>query len=185
MTAQTEIFSMKSPGKFFAATALVLSLGLAAPVMAQDAGPDQGPPPPHRLSPEVMQRLMDGRVAFIETALRLSPEQQKLWEPVAQILRERPARPDRPDRRGSEPPVLSDMLMQRSQMMEARAEQQEKLAAALKPLEASLSDEQKQALAVAFFAGMDRDGPHRDGPRHGHMPPPPPPASPDDDSNRG
>jgi protein CpxP len=156
--------------KFIALSALAFGLTIATPVLAQQ--PDRHGPPP----PAVMERLKDGRIAFIEASLKLTPEQKPLWQPVADLLRsqEPPPRPHRPEK--GERPDLSDILKQHGERMEDRASRTLKLAEALKPLEAKLSDEQKQTLTMAFFASaprMPHGGPHG-GPGH------PPPAPGDD-----
>jgi hypothetical protein len=110
---------------------------------------------PDRPSPAVMQHLVDGRIAFIETALNLSGDQQKLWQPVADLLRQDGARHEHGDRKpGDHQASLSDMLSQHAQSMTKRAAFDQQLASALKSLEASLTPEQQQTLKIAFFQSM-------------------------------
>lgn len=105
-------------------------------------------------SAAVMQHLADGRVAFIETALNLSSDQQKAWAPVADLLRQQP-RPDFDAHKpGDHPASLSDMLSHQADAMNSRATYEQKLATALKSLEATLSAEQKETLKIAFFTSL-------------------------------
>lgn len=124
---------------------------------------------PSRPSPEVMQHLADGRVAFIEAALALNSDQQKLWQPVAELLRQQGDK----HAQGDHPPfdrqaTLSDMLSRHATEMGTRADSDQKLATALKSLEASLTAEQKETLKVAFFVTMPHPfGSHHMGRGHG------------------
>jgi LTXXQ motif family protein len=73
------------------AAALMAATIPATIVLAQQAGGDQpatektetrrGP------SPETLARLEDGRIAFAKAALKLSPDQEKLWAPVEANIR--------------------------------------------------------------------------------------------------
>src|SRR4029078_12430460 len=38
-------------------------------------------------APETIARLQDGRIAMAKTALKLSPDQEKLWAPVEEKIR--------------------------------------------------------------------------------------------------
>ncbi|SNB78360.1 LTXXQ motif family protein [Arboricoccus pini] len=158
---------MKISTKLLAVPALALALGGATlPALAQEA---PGAPPMHGPSPAVMEHLREGRIAFIEKSLALTPEQQPYWQKVADLLRSEPMRPERPAFKNGEHPELSTMLADRSQHMAARAAAQAKLAEALKPLEASLSPEQKDTLRAAFFVSSP-GGEHGPGPGPGPMP---------------
>ncbi|HVJ35069.1 MAG TPA: Spy/CpxP family protein refolding chaperone [Terriglobia bacterium] len=159
-------------------TLLLLSaLTLTGPALAfADNAPATSPAGDHRHpSPVVMQHLADGRVAYIETALNLSGDQRKLWQPVADLLRQ-PAvgHPMAGYQPGERPSSLSDVLNHHAQAMASRAAYDEKLATALKSLEASLSPEQKETLKIAFFTSLPRPlherpgfgggmGPHHEG----------------------
>src|SRR5262245_38200945 len=73
------------------AAALMAATIHATIVLAQQAPGDQptaeksetrrGP------SPETIARLEDGRIAFAKAALKLTPEQEKLWAPVEEKIR--------------------------------------------------------------------------------------------------
>lgn len=117
-------------------------------------------------SPETMARLQDGRIAMAKGALKLTPEQEKLWAPVEEKIRadyadmrkrreewrakrkerreawknkdrERPALPERVEKR-------SERMAERATRMSARATKTKEFAEVLKPFYASLSDEQKE-----------------------------------------
>jgi hypothetical protein len=131
-----------------------LTLGTSAVAIADNVTPS-GADRPDRPSAAVMQHLADGRVAYIEAALKLNSDQQKAWQPVAELLRQRPPRPAFGDHQpGDHAASLSDMLTRRAQTMSSRADYEQKLATALKSLEATLSPEQKETLKIAFFSSM-------------------------------
>jgi hypothetical protein len=138
---------------FLLLSALTISAPVAALADSQTAAAPTGDQP-GRPSAAVMQHLADGRVAFIEAALNLTSEQQKAWSPVADLLRQ----PPRPNFEGHKPgehaASLSDMLTRQADAMNNRAAYEQKLASALKSLEATLSPEQKETLKIAFFTSM-------------------------------
>jgi hypothetical protein len=158
-------------------TLLLLSaLSLGAPVIGgsvlafADNAPVASPTGEHpgRPSPAVMQHLADGRIAYIETALSLNSDQQKLWQPVADLLRQESAaraamwqghKAD--DHKPGEQADLSDVLSRHAQAMSDHAADDQKLATALKSLEASLTAEQKQTLKIAFFSSLPHMMHHR------------------------
>jgi hypothetical protein len=130
-------------------------------------------------SPETLTRLEDGRVAMIKAALKLSPEQEKLFAPVEEKLRagfaeRRKAREAwvakreewRADKGKHEQVSLPERMEKRSQRlteaaakMTERAQKAKEYAEVLKPLYASLSDEQKAvASQVLGHFGQDRRG---------------------------
>jgi len=121
-------------------------------------------------SPETMQHLLDGRIAMIKTALQLNPDQEKLWAPVEQVIRDNAATrakamTERHDGEGDGKMDPIARLESMSKRASVRAANTQKLADALKPLYATLSDEQK-AVAVLI---LELHGGRRGGPGHGHM----------------
>ena len=157
--------------KFAIPALLVAALPVAA-VVAQTKG-DQPSAQPRGPSPEVRASLLDGRIAMIKTSLKLTPEQLKLWEPVEakmradftarqQVREERRQKwaerrgMSREERRASRP-ALPDRLDRASERLSKRAARMKDRAEVLRPLYASLSDEQK---AVAN-AVLDRHGRRR------------------------
>jgi LTXXQ motif family protein len=130
-------------------------------------------------SPETLARLEDGRIAMIKAALKLSPEQEKLFAPVEEKIRagfadRRKAREEwakkreewRAEKGKHEQVSLPERMEKRSQRlneiaakMTERAQKAKEYAEVLKPLYASLSDEQKAvASQVLGHFGQDRRG---------------------------
>lgn len=173
----------------------------AAVAFAEDTpAPDKPAIEKHRPSPDTLARIEEGRIAFAKAALKLSPEQEKLWAPVEEKIRANFA--DRQkmfadweaksaefktkdDKTKPENLPLPERLEKRSEHMAKMSEQMAKraasskeLAAALKPLYASFSAEQNAVASKALdpFVGKDprRHGPrwamHRRGFGHGHGP---------------
>jgi hypothetical protein len=154
---------MPSMKKATAAAVLGLMLAGAAgmAVAQQAAAPEgarhRGQPP----SPEVIQRMIDGRLAGVKTALKLTPEQEKLWPAVENVIRENAAERMRYRQQMREAreqkqarPDLVERLDRMSARMEARAAAVKRLSAALKPLYPTLSDDQKQVLRFAIADAM-------------------------------
>ena len=52
------------------------------PAVEKSDGDRRGP------SPETLARLQDGRIAMAKAALKLSPDQEKLWGPVEEKIRD-------------------------------------------------------------------------------------------------
>ena len=149
-------------------------------------------------SPETIARMQDGRIAFAKAALKLTPEQEKLWAPVEEKIRanfaEHQKKRDewqakRAERKGKgddvkrEKLALPERIEKRSERMTKQAEKMTERAAkakefaeVLKPLYASFSEEQKVvASRVLSTFGEGRHG--KKGPRwamhrgfHGHGP---------------
>lgn len=139
-------------------------------------------------SPETVARLEDGRIAFAKAALKLSPEQEKLWTPVEEKVRanfaerrkereaweakreERRAEGWSEDEKG-EKLALPERIEKRSQRMTERAAKLNEHAArvkefaeVLKPLYATFSEEQK-AVATRVLSHFGEFG---HGPRGPH-----------------
>lgn len=136
-------------------------------------------------SPETMARLEDGRIAMAKEALKMTPEQEKLWAPVEENIRanyaerrkkreewkakreerrearkdkdrERPALPERVEKR-------SERMANRATRMSEKATKTKEFAEVLKPFYASLSDEQKEVAnhVLRHFAGGKMGRGHR------------------------
>src|SRR5260221_2826470 len=94
------------------------ALADSAPTPATAPGLDHGRP-----SPAVMQHLADGRIAFIEAALALNSDQQKLWQPGADLLRQQARKRGHDEHsRFDRQATLSDMLSRHATEMGSRAE---------------------------------------------------------------
>ena len=135
----------------------------------------------HQMSPESRARLDEGRLAMIKTALKLSPEQEKLWAPVEAQVRDGFKARDakraehekmRAEREASKDtskdetkrPDMSERFDKMSKAMSERADRMKAFAGAFKPLYASLNDEQKDVmrpLLRGLAPGMGHKG-------HGH-----------------
>ena len=175
--ALTLVVGADNPEKFMSKVSKALAIVLlAATVPAtivwaqQDAAPAQpageksekkrGP------SPEVVQRMQDGRIAMVKEALKLTPEQEKLWTPVEEKIRanfaekskrreewremrkeRREARKDKDGERLSLPERMekrSERMEKRATRMTERAAKTKEFSEVIKPLYASLTDEQKE-----------------------------------------
>ena len=136
----------------------------------------------HNMSPETRARLDEGRLAMIKTALKLSPDQDKLWSQIEAQLRDtfkmheaKRAEWDkmRAEREKAESgkvgaeakkPDLSERFDKMSKAMTERAGRMSAFAGAFKPFYASLSDEQKEVLRPL----MHQMAPGMGGHGHGH-----------------
>jgi hypothetical protein len=129
-----------------------------------------------RMSPETRSRLDDGRLAMAKAALRLTPDQEKLWEPVEAQVRdafkaretrradwakkreERRAERGDKHKRGD----LAARFEKMSQRLAQRSERMKAFSSAFSPFYASLTDEQKDVLRPLMrdlsprFAGHGR-----------------------------
>lgn len=161
--------------------ALALTAGTATMSFAQDRGPGMpGAAPDHgRFTQEDRAAMVDGRIAGLKAALRLTPDQEKLWPPVEQALRERAkeraeaaaARRERwasfRENRASGKEVAPDPAAEmraRSDRMAQAAASLRKLADATGPLYASLDEAQKRRFG-ALLHMMGRH--HMMGGHHG------------------
>ena len=130
----------------------------------------------HAMSPETRERLDEGRLAMAKTALRLTPEQDKLWAPLEaqvrdafkdrtakQAERQKMREERQKDGAGDERPDLGERFEKMSQMMTERADRMKAFAATFKPFYASLTDQQKDVLKPLVrdlgFGGRGHKGP--------------------------
>lgn len=156
---------------------VALACGTLAVPLAAIAQQDE--PQEHRFvpSPEDRAAFQDARIAALHAGLTLTPDQEKLWPPVEQALRDfgklvADQRQKFRDEKQSLDPVAR--LQMRSDNMIARGQALKKLADAEAPLYAALTDAQKHRVPVlvraifhpfrARFAMMERwrHGPMRD-----------------------
>lgn len=138
-----------------------------------------------RMTPDARARLDEGKLAFAKAALKLSPDQEKLWTPLEAQIRttfkdreakmaerqkmreERKAEKDAAATTDKKRPDMSERLDKMSQNMTERAERMKAFATSFKPFYAALSDEQKDVLrplARDLMPGMGGRGGHK-GPR--------------------
>ena len=128
----------------------------------------------HQMSPETRARLDEGKLAMVKVALKLSPDQEKLWTPIeAQVratFKDREAKHAEHQKMREEfeklraenkRPDMAERLDKMSQNMSERAEKLKAFSGSFKPFYASLSDEQKDVLrplAHDFMPGMGGRG---------------------------
>ena len=147
-----------------------LAGGIAAPsfVSAQTAAPDaaaqaqapaQTPQRPERHHALPGERI-DARLAYLKTALKITPAQEKQWATLAAVLRRqaqdmdakiqqrREARQNRDQ--AQTPPNAIERMEQRQQFLADAAKRTGAILAAAKPLYASFSPEQKQTADELF-----------------------------------
>lgn len=135
------------------------------------------------MSAGTRQRLQDGKIAGAKAALKLTAEQEKLWQPVEDQIRtvfkdreDRRAermkmreerRKDRAEKKDEKPsrPDMAERLEKMSQRMSERAERMKAFSEAFKPFYASLSDEQKTVLRPLVRGMMPGMGRGHKGPR--------------------
>ena len=122
-------------------------------------------------SPEVMQRMLDGKIAGTKAALRLTAEQERLWPAVEQAVRDGAAKrmKMREEMRGrfeqmrkdGKKPDMLEMIDRMSERSGQASADLKKFAETIRPLYATLSDEQKQVLAASLrpkWAGEHQRG---------------------------
>jgi len=163
-----------------AATAAALIAGSAATYAANsNAGADRAA----RWQPTAEDRviLTDARLAALKTALKLTPDQEKLWPSVEATLKDvskdRAARRDQARtareaaRQASTAPDPIARMRAMATRMDASAADLRKIADAADPLYKTLDDAQKHRLNVLIrqnFHGMGgHHGPRGEGPRRG------------------
>lgn len=151
------------------ASALVTASALAQTGSSGDGPFHRGPMGGRMLSAEDREAFLDARIAALRTALRLTPEQERLWPPVEEAIRglakqRQEARQARRERwaaareRGSVdiPSQIRFMADRRA----ASAEALRRLADASGPLYAALDEAQRRRLSVVA-RWMGRQGMRR------------------------
>ena len=140
-----------------------------------------------RMNPEDRAAFVDARIAAVHAGLKLTADQEKLWPPVEQAVRDfAKQRIDHANARmkafddAQDPQRLDDpvaRLRERADNMAASATAMKKIADAADPLYKTLDDGQKRRLAVLTHHGrfggeggwwrhhrwMDRDNDRDDG----------------------
>lgn len=157
-----------------AATAAALIAGSAATYAANSsAGAEHT-----RWQPSAEDRaiLTDARIASLKAALKLTPDQEKLWPGVEatlkQVAKDRQARRDEARaareaaRQAQTAPDPIARMRAIASRMDASAADLRKIADAADPLYKTLDDAQKQRLNVIIRQNMRGMGGHH-GPRHG------------------
>jgi hypothetical protein len=146
------------------ATAFALASGAAfaqtpapttAPAASTSAAPTDAPPVVDLYTDDDAQAALDARLIALKTVIRLTPEQEKLWQPVEAAIRKASA--DAVERAKSrataEPATHFLTVLERLADAEiARAQDLKTVVEAAKPLVAALSPEQQRRLPA--FLGM-------------------------------
>ncbi|MBX9684194.1 MAG: Spy/CpxP family protein refolding chaperone [Hyphomicrobium sp.] len=146
----------------------------------------------HRMSPETRARLDEGRLAMAKTALKLTPEQDKLWasvevevrnefearqEKISERQKMRDERKAKGDAATSPGPTgetrrrgdLAERFDKMSTELSQRADRMKAFTAAFKPFYVALSDDQKDVLRPLIRdLAPGFGGPRGKGPRMAH-----------------
>src|SRR5277367_2359696 len=145
---------LASSRKIMAAAVVAgLSIAATAAIAQQAAAPDgkDGKHEHHHMMPS---QMVEARLAYIKTALQITPAQSTQWNAFADVLRkqakardakitEMRAKWEQHKDGDAEPDLVARMEMRQKMLTEASANMGEYIAA-LKPLYASLSDSQKE-----------------------------------------
>jgi protein CpxP len=104
---------------------------------------------------------VDARIAYMKTALKITPAQERQWNAVADVIRKQAkAVDDERQARRAQPRPQSvsaiDRLQQRQQSMTASAARLNELVDVARPLYVSLNDEQKKTADEMLAAGGGR-----------------------------
>lgn len=133
----------------------------------------------HQMSAETRARLDEGKLAMVKAALKLTPDQEKLWTPIE--VQVRAAFKDREAKQAEHKAMREDMeklraegkrpdmaerLDKMSQRMSERAEKLKTFSGAFKPFYAALSDEQKDVLRPLAHDLMPGQGGRGHGGKH-------------------
>jgi hypothetical protein len=117
----------------------------------------------HQMSPETRARLDEGKLAMVKAALKLTPDQEKLWTPIeAQVraaFKDRDAKraehekmraerqaEGKADGKDGKRPDMAERFTKMSQKMSERAERMKTFSGSFQPFYAALTDEQKDVL---------------------------------------
>lgn len=145
----------------------------AGPAMGPGMGPGMGPERAWaRLSPEDRQAFAEARIAGLRAGLRLTPDQEKLWPPVEEAMRNvdkvRREQREAMRQRGGPEAFERDLpgaLRGMAEADAARADALRRLADATGPLYATLDAAQKRrALVLSAPGGPGHHGRHGPGP---------------------
>lgn len=104
---------------------------------------------------------VEGRIAYLKAELKITPEQEALWSPLAQAMRESAAasgklRAELRENRGK-PQTAAERFELRARLAEAHAKSTAIFTAAFKPLYDGMSDDQRKS-ADALFEPHARHG---------------------------
>jgi protein CpxP len=111
-------------------------------------------------------QLVDGRIAFLKTELKITPAQEAQWDQFAAVMRQNAQSLDQAiaNARQHRDTAMNaaDRIEMEAQFAKLRAENEARLANAFRPLYASLSPEQQQmANELMSHAGWHHGWHHR------------------------
>lgn len=138
-----------------AATLLAATLGAAPLALAQPAA-DAPQMQRHRAEHAAPGRFIEGRIAFLRTELKLTAEQQPLFDKLADEMRasakamEARHAERQKDGKPAKPASALERMERRNAMMKEASAASDRFLAAFKPLYAALSDEQKKTADLLF-----------------------------------
>jgi DNA-binding helix-hairpin-helix protein with protein kinase domain len=150
---------MKASSRTLVAAAVVAGLGIAgtAAIAQQQAAAPAQAGEHHEHQGMLPSQRAEARLAYIKTALNITPAQTAQWNAFADVVRKQAKARDtkveemraRFEQRneGEARPDLVERLEFRQKMLNTAAENTGELLTALKPLYASFSDSQKQTAA--------------------------------------
>jgi LTXXQ motif family protein len=151
---------VKTP--FVAVSALVLLAGAASIVPLSQSFAQAAAPAP-QAAPAVAHRHdwspgrhIEGRIAYMKAELKITPQQGAAWNKVAQAMRDNARDADaliaqlRSQRQPGQKPNAIQQLEAHSRFAALRAQADERLLAAFRPLYVSFSPEQQQAADQLF-----------------------------------
>jgi hypothetical protein len=175
----TEDLRMKKTMVAIAAAALLASAGTFAFAQGTGAGGPGAPAAGEQrgerpgLSQDDFNRFVDARVAAIKAGLKLSADQERLWQPVEDAIRRNAGeRFTRYEQRGArrEQRQATDFMQQleaRGTMMTENAQRASALATAMRPLWNSFSEDQKRIAPRLMRSAMNGMGWRERGDRRG------------------
>ncbi|MCA8464052.1 Spy/CpxP family protein refolding chaperone [Burkholderia multivorans] len=143
-------------GAFAVATTVALGAAVFSPLsIAAGPAPDQSQP---HVMTVAAQKSVDGRINSLHQRLGITPGQESLWQPVAQVMRDNAnAMESLRKIRSDHASTMSAMddLHSYGDVANAHADGVKKLTTAFQPLYDSMSDTQKRS-ADAIFRGNGR-----------------------------
>lgn len=160
-------------GNVFSAAAMLGGVALVGltPALAQPGpgsanGPAQMSEHQHDRARMMPSQLVDGRIAFLKTELKITPAQETQWQQLASAMRQNAQAMDQTivtarEHRGGALNAVQRIEL-RAQFAKIHADNETRLLDALRPLYASLSPEQQQ-MANQLMA---KDGWRHHGPHH-------------------
>jgi hypothetical protein len=156
------------------ATGFAGGLALAQPTTSQPGAP--APAHAQRADRPAPGKFIEGRLAFLKTELKLTAQQQPLFDKLADEMRagakqmqDRHAERQQASATTPAPVSALEKLERRSAAMKEMTAAQDRYLAAFRPFYQSLSPEQKQTADELFAKGHGGPGDHMGGKHRGSM----------------